>query len=257
MTKLLNITRNSSEPPSIERSGQQLYFELDGVSYVAVHNEGDIGHPSNGISLVTIFIIPPFQVVDSVWMETQIQTMIKHDDVFKVQFLAGIVLVSQSEMSDPCIAELQDFLKSRGYTSDTISPLMGAGANVIGFTKLSSLISREEPSEAVDFQNAFISRGDGYQSPTGSSSESEVSVAAYDWVDFAIGRDASGSGRRPALVNGVYQFRPSYDLVPRQGMIQTFSPWDTPCVFTRDVKKLPNFVNAWYSLRRQQNENKA
>lgn len=132
-------------------------------------------------------------------------------------------------------------------TSSSISTLMDAGANVVGFTKLSSLISREEPLEAVDFQTAFNPRGDGYQSPAGSSSGSAVAVAAYDWIDFAIGTDTSGSGRRPALVNGVYQFRPSHELVPREGMIQTFAPWDTPCVFGRDASKLPAFVKAWYN----------
>ncbi|EWG41130.1 hypothetical protein FVEG_15234 [Fusarium verticillioides 7600] len=40
--------------------------------------------------------------------------------------------------------------------------------------------------------------GDGYQSPAGSSSGSAAAVAAYDWLDCAIGTDTSGSGRRPA-----------------------------------------------------------
>lgn len=63
--------------------------------------------------------------------------------------------------------------------------------------------------DAVDYPTAFNPRGDGYQSPAGSSSGSAAAVAAYDWLDCALGTDTSGSGRRPAIANGVWQFRPS------------------------------------------------
>ena len=116
-------------------------------------------------------------------------------------------------------------------TATVVKALSQAGAQVLGITKLSSFISREEPSEATDFQTAFNPRGDSYQSPGGSSSGSAVAIAAYEWVDFAIGTDTSGSGRRPALVNGVIQFRPSHDMICLDGMIPTFLPWDTPCLF--------------------------
>ena len=131
-------------------------------------------------------------------------------------------------------------------TADSVQSLLNHGAQVVGMTKLSSLISREEPTEAVDFPSPFNPRGDGYQSPAGSSSGSAVSVASYPWLDLAIGTDTSGSGRRPALVNGIYQFRPSHNLISLEGLTPTFTPWDTPCLFGRDFAKFPDIVRAWY-----------
>lgn len=96
------------------------------------------------------------------------------------------------------------------------------------------MIAREEPMDAVDFHTAFNPRGDSYQSPAGSSSGSAVAVAAYDWVDCGVGSDTSGSGRRPAMVNGIWKFRPSHDLVDLRGIVITYAPFDTPCIFTRE-----------------------
>ena len=131
-------------------------------------------------------------------------------------------------------------------TAPCIQSLIDAGAQVLGLTKLSSLIGREEPTEAVDYQAPFNCRGDGYQSPAGSSSGSAVAVATYDWIDFAIGSDTTGSGRRPALVNGCFQFRPSHDSISLEGMVPTFLDFDTPCVFGRDIQRFETFIRAWY-----------
>lgn len=115
----------------------------------------------------------------------------------------------------------------------------------MGLTKLSYIIAREEPTDAVDFQTAFNPRGDGYQSPAGSSSGSAVAVASYDWLDCDIGTDTSGSGRRPALVNGIFQFRPSYDLIPLEGMVPTFLRFDAPCLFARKLSVLETLLPVW------------
>ncbi|KAK8084481.1 amidase signature enzyme [Apiospora hydei] len=130
-------------------------------------------------------------------------------------------------------------------TAIVVQRLVDAGAQILGLTKLSSMIAREEPLEAVDFQTPFNPRGDGYQSPAGSSSGSAVAVASYDWLDCAIGSDTSGSGRRPALVNGVYQFRPTHSAVSMNGMVQTFLRFDTPCVFARSLHVLESVLRAW------------
>lgn len=107
------------------------------------------------------------------------------------------------------------------------------------------MIAREEPADAVDFQTAFNPRGDGYQSPAGSSSGSAAAVAAYDWVDCALGTDTSGSGRRPALFNGVFQFRPSHDEVALSGMVPTFLQFDTLCVFARNLNVIDTVLSTW------------
>jgi Asp-tRNA(Asn)/Glu-tRNA(Gln) amidotransferase A subunit family amidase len=107
------------------------------------------------------------------------------------------------------------------------------------------MIAREEPSDAVDFHTAFNPRGDGYKSPAGSNSGSAAAVASYGWLDCAIGTDTSGSGRRPALVNGIYQFRPSHDIAPLDVMVPTFLQFDTPCVFARNLDALEEVLSAW------------
>jgi len=53
------------------------------------------------------------------------------------------------------------------------------------------MISREDPVEAVDFQAPWNPRGDGYQSPVGSSSGSAAGIASYDWLDVTIGSDST------------------------------------------------------------------
>ena len=71
-----------------------------------------------------------------------------------------------------------------------VQTLLDQGASLLGKTKLCSFLSREEPSESVDFQTAWNPRGDGHQGPGGSSSGSAAAVAAYPWVDIAMGTDS-------------------------------------------------------------------
>ena len=146
-----------------------------------------------------------------------------------------------------CNSAYLDISEPAEVTAPLVDVLVQAGAQVLGMTKLSSLIAKEEPSEAMDFSTAFNPRGDGYQCPAGSSSGSAVAIAACDWVDIAIGTDTSGSGRRPALANGVFQFRPSHDAVCLDGIVPIFLPWDTPCLFSRDITSFKDVLNLWYS----------
>lgn len=130
-------------------------------------------------------------------------------------------------------------------TAAVIQSLARDGAHILGMTKLSSMIAREEPLDAVDFHTAFNPRGDGYQSLAGSSSGSAAAVAAYGWIDCAISTDTSGSGRRPALVNGIWQFRPIHDLVDPRGMVPTYALFDTPCFFSRELHLLKSALKSW------------
>ena len=130
-------------------------------------------------------------------------------------------------------------------TASIIQSTLDAGARLVGMTKLSSMIGREEPPEATDYHAPFNPRGDGYQSPAGSSSGSAAALAAYEWLDFTIGTDTTGSGRRPALVNGVYQMRPTHDVVSLDGMIPVFTPWDVPVLYTRDIAMLKPVISSW------------
>lgn len=70
-----------------------------------------------------------------------------------------------------------------------IQRLAEKGAEIVGTAKLSSMISWEEPSECTDYLAPFNPRGDGCQSPAGSSSGSAAAIASYEWLDYAIGTD--------------------------------------------------------------------
>jgi hypothetical protein len=55
---------------------------------------------------------------------------------------------------------------------------------------MNSFANWEEPLEYIDYQAPWNPRGDRYQSTGGSSSGSAAALAAYDWLDIAIGTDS-------------------------------------------------------------------
>ncbi|EME42539.1 hypothetical protein DOTSEDRAFT_73403 [Dothistroma septosporum NZE10] len=144
-----------------------------------------------------------------------------------------------------CNAAFYDLSAPAQRTAPVIQRLLECGAVIVGTTKLSSMISREEPSESMDLIAPANPRGDGKQSPAGSSSGSAAAVAAYDWVDFAIGSDSTGSGRRPAVANGCFSFRVTTGTLPAEGVVPCFPSFDAPAVFTRDLRPLVDFVRVW------------
>jgi Asp-tRNA(Asn)/Glu-tRNA(Gln) amidotransferase A subunit family amidase len=107
---------------------------------------------------------------------------------------------------------------------------------------------RRKRMEATDYHAPFNPRGDGYQSPAGSSSGSAAAIAAYDWLDFTIAEDTTGSGRRPAAANGCFQYRPTHDLVDLTGMRPTFVQFDTPAILSRDLIKIASIAPLWCNL---------
>ncbi|KAG8529751.1 uncharacterized protein KY384_005232 [Bacidia gigantensis] len=131
-------------------------------------------------------------------------------------------------------------------TASSVKSIIEGGAIILGKTKLSSFLSREEPSESIDFQAAWNPRADGYQTTGGSSSGSAAAVAAYDWTDIGIGTDTNGSIRRPAQCNGVFGLRPSQGIFPQDGMFTIFNHVDVPGIFARDIGKLAAFARMWY-----------
>lgn len=68
-------------------------------------------------------------------------------------------------------------------------------------TRLSSLSSKEDPTEAVDYSAPLNPRGDGYQSPAGSSSSSAAAIGSFDWLDIAVGPNSQQS-----IADGHYGF---------------------------------------------------
>ncbi|MDO9712066.1 allophanate hydrolase [Paracraurococcus lichenis] len=71
--------------------------------------------------------------------------------------------------------------------------------------------------------------------PGGSSSGSATAVAA-GIAGFSLGTDTAGSGRVPAMVNGIVGLKPSLGLVPTQGVVPACRSLDCVSVFALTVE---------------------
>lgn len=84
-----------------------------------------------------------------------------------------------------------DTYAPREESAECIQTLIDRGMVVVGKTKLNSFGNWEEPTEYIDYQAPWNPRGDRYQSTGGSSSGSAAAIAAYDWLDVAVGTDST------------------------------------------------------------------
>ncbi|KAI9887011.1 MAG: hypothetical protein M1823_001155 [Watsoniomyces obsoletus] len=121
-----------------------------------------------------------------------------------------------------------------------VKRLLDAGAVLVGKTKTTQFAEGYDPAHWVDYQSPFNPRGDGYQMPSSSSTGSAAAVAAYEWLDFALGTDTGGSIRAPAGVNGVYGTRPSIDANDSTGVFQVSALLDTVGLFARSAATTRN-----------------
>jgi Asp-tRNA(Asn)/Glu-tRNA(Gln) amidotransferase A subunit family amidase len=92
-----------------------------------------------------------------------------------------------------CNRAYHDLYPPQHETAECVERLLSLGAIVVGKTHLSSFAWREEPTECVDYPAPFNPRGDGYQSPAGSSSGSGAAIASYEWLDFTLGTDSKSN----------------------------------------------------------------
>lgn len=101
-------------------------------------------------------------------------------DIFDIR---GLKTGASCKSYEACYDEAQS-------TASAIQKLIDMGAVIVGKTKTVQLASGMSARDWVDYQCPFNPRGDGYQDPDCSSSGSAVAVAAYLWLDFAIGSDS-------------------------------------------------------------------
>ncbi|KAK4222748.1 amidase signature domain-containing protein [Podospora fimiseda] len=121
------------------------------------------------------------------------------------------------------------------YTGPAVQRLIDAGAQIVGLQKTSQFANGESAtSDWVDYHAPFNPRGDGYSDTSSSSSGAGASVAAYDWLDIAIGSDTGGSVRGPAGVQGIFGNRPSHNLVSLDNVMPLSPTLDTPGFLVRD-----------------------
>jgi len=116
-----------------------------------------------------------------------------------------------------------------------VARLRAAGAVILGKTVTTEL--------------AFFRPGktrnphDLARTPGGSSSGSAAAVAAR-LVPAALGSQTAGSVIRPASFCGVVGFKPTFGLVPMEGVLAQAPSLDTFGLFVRDVAAVPLLVGA-------------
>jgi hypothetical protein len=120
-------------------------------------------------------------------------------------------------------------------TAPSMQRLIDAGAIIVGKQKPSQFANGEQATaDWVDYHSPFNPRGDGYQDPSSSSSGAGASIAAYDWLDIAVGSDTGGSIRGPASVQGLFGNRPSHGLVELTLVMPLSPTLDTAGFLLRD-----------------------
>jgi Asp-tRNA(Asn)/Glu-tRNA(Gln) amidotransferase A subunit family amidase len=117
----------------------------------------------------------------------------------------------------------------RAPTEDAavVRMLRAAGAIILGKTVTTELATYA-PGKTRNPHSAE-------HTPGGSSSGSAAAVAAH-MVPLALGTQTNGSIIRPAAYCGVIGFKPSFGLIPRQGVLKQSGPLDQVGVFARSVE---------------------
>ncbi|KAI9036531.1 amidase family protein [Aspergillus affinis] len=140
-------------------------------------------------------------------------------------------------------------------TAPALQRLLDQGAVLVGKYKLAQFAGGGSPWTWIDGQSPFNPRGDGYLTCAASSTGGGCAVAAYDWLDAAVGTDTAVSMRRPAAVSGTYGNRPSQGMMALDGIVAQNWAQDTAGVFARDPRLWIRFAKAWYTPDLQQDSN--
>lgn len=76
-------------------------------------------------------------------------------------------------------------------TAETVQRLIDLGFVIVGKLKSTQFADSEWPTcDYVDYHGPFNPRGDGYLTPSGSSSGSASAISTYQWLDFSLGTDS-------------------------------------------------------------------
>jgi hypothetical protein len=128
-----------------------------------------------------------------------------------------------------------------------IQRIIDLGGHLVGKQKTAQFASGADPWDWYDVQYPFNPRGDEWLTCSASSSGGGCSIAAYDWLDHAIGSDTGSSVRRPAAVSGTYGNRPSQGMISLEGVQPLGAAQDTAGVFARDPHAFAYFAKHWYT----------
>ncbi|GJE97694.1 amidase signature enzyme [Phanerochaete sordida] len=135
----------------------------------------------------------------------------------------------------------------KNATCPAVQRLIDGGAVIVAKAKASQFANGESATDDwVDYHAPYNPRGDGYQDGSSSSTGSGTSIAAYPWLDYAVGSDTGGSMRGPAGANGVFGNRPSHGAVPLDDVMPLSPELDTAGIFSRDAKSWKVAGDWWY-----------
>lgn len=132
-------------------------------------------------------------------------------------------------------------------TAPVIQRIIDLGGQLVGKQKTAQFASGADPWDWYDVQYPFNPRGDEWLTCSASSSGAGCSIAAYDWLDHAVGSDTGSSVRRPAAVSGTYGNRPSQGMITLEGVQPLGAAQDTAGVFARDPYQFAYFCQHWYT----------
>ncbi|KAK1977722.1 amidase signature domain-containing protein [Colletotrichum cereale] len=135
----------------------------------------------------------------------------------------------------------------QNHTAPSIQRLIDLGAVLVGKMDTVQFANGDRPTaDWVDLHASFNPRGDGYQDPSGSSTGPGAGIAAYDWLDLAVGSDTGGSMRGPAGSQGLFGNRPSTGAISLEHVIPLSPVSDTAGVFARSGSLWAKVTQAWY-----------
>jgi Asp-tRNA(Asn)/Glu-tRNA(Gln) amidotransferase A subunit family amidase len=127
-----------------------------------------------------------------------------------------------------------------GPEAECVSRLRAAGALVIGKT-VTTEFAYYEPGPTRNPHNLK-------HTPGGSSSGSAAAVAA-GMCSVALGTQTIGSVIRPAAFCGIVGFKPSYERIPREGVLEFSGTVDHVGILCPDISELRNaaavLCNTW------------
>jgi Asp-tRNA(Asn)/Glu-tRNA(Gln) amidotransferase A subunit family amidase len=135
---------------------------------------------------------------------------------------------------------VKDIVETKGMATEYGSPLYKGRVGTEDAAIIREMRSRGAILLGKTVTTAFAYRTPGptrnprnlEHTPGGSSSGSAAAVAA-GMVPFTIGEQTRGSMLRPASFCGVTGFKPTYDLLPTEGMLPFAKSLDTLGLYTR------------------------
>jgi Asp-tRNA(Asn)/Glu-tRNA(Gln) amidotransferase A subunit family amidase len=125
-----------------------------------------------------------------------------------------------------CGSPIFDGANAATVDAACVALMRSAGAHIIGKTVTTELATFV-PSPTRNPRNLE-------HTPGGSSAGSAAAVADGQ-IRIAIGTQTAGSLLRPAAYCGVFGFKPSFDVVPRAGVVVQSETLDTVGMFARSV----------------------